>query len=213
MQTDMERLQMDGTGAGLLESTVRTLKSAGYTWSQEPTASQPGAGLLLPGGSPFPPVTLLAPPAEYDAGRASAAAHIEQQVRQLGISLVAQLTDPQSLRYAVYSSGQYDMAILGWRLSEYPGYLCDWFRAPSPFAYQDDKLQRACEAMNSTADLGTARSTAYEIEAILMEDLPFIPLYLEPRFDAYHGVAYPFESNLGGLSSLYGAPDLAIPNP
>lgn len=103
------------------------------------------------------------------------------------------------------------MALLGWRLSAYPGYVCEWFQAPSPFEYGSDRLTSACEAFNATADLETARRAAYEIQSILMEDLPLIPLYQVLRYEAYRNVAYPFDKVLDGLSGSYGAPSLAVP--
>jgi ABC-type transport system substrate-binding protein len=70
-----------------------------------------------------------------------------------------------------------------------------------------------CEAFNSTADLGTARQASHEIQSILMEDLPFIPLYLHMEFENHLNVTYPFDFALNGLSGLYGAPSQAIPLP
>ena len=165
----------------------------------------------MPGGMPFPSVRLLAPSAGYDPERARAAALIEEQAKTLGIPLVVQFADPESLRYAVYSSGDYDMAILGWRLSAYPGYLCTWFQAAGPFALNDEKLSAACRTMGSTADLITARGAAYEIQAFLMEKLPFIPLYRVVKHEAVRNVSYPFGPLPDGLSGFYGAPWLAMP--
>ena len=113
----------------------------------------------------------------------------------------------------VFSSHQYDMALLGWNVSEYPGYLCNWFKDGNPFGYQSDRLQSACEALNSTSDLTTAQKDVYEIQSILAQDLPFIPLYSGITYDAYRNIKYPFDSVLGGLSGVYGAPSLAIPAP
>jgi hypothetical protein len=46
-----------------------------------------------------------------------------------------------------------------------------------------------------------------------MEDLPFIPLYLQMEFENRLNVTYPFDYVLNGLSGLYGAPAQAIPLP
>ena len=195
-----------------LQKTVDMLKAAGYSWTHEPTIDQPGKGLALPGGVAFPSITLLAPTKDMDPLRAAAADYIEKQAQLLGIPLTEQLTDSESIHYAVYSSGDYDMAILGWRLSEYPGYLCGWFQLPSPFMYNGDKLKSACEAMNSTADLATSQKSAFDVQTVLMSDLPFIPLYEDVMYDAYRNVRYPFQTVLDGISGLYGAPSLAIPS-
>lgn len=196
-----------------ITKAVEMLRQAGYSWGQEPTTDQAGSDLRTPDGQPFPPVTLLTTAPDVDLSRANIAAGIESQSRYLGIPLTQQEVSPETLRYSVYSSGDYDMAILGWTLSEYPGYLCDWFQAPSPFADNGDRLKSVCEALNSTADLGTAYQASNEIQAILSEDLPFIPLYLRVGYENYQHVTYPFEEMLNGLSGLYGAPSLAIPAP
>ncbi|MBI3173522.1 MAG: hypothetical protein HYZ25_07375 [Chloroflexi bacterium] len=196
-----------------ITKTVEMLKQAGYSWGQEPTVDQAGSDLRTPDGQSFPSVTLLTTAPNVDLSRANIAAGIESQSRYLGIPLTQQEVSPETLRYSVYSSGDYDMAILGWTLSEYPGYLCGWFQTLSPFADNGDRLKSACEALNSTADLGTAYQASNEIQAILSEDLPFIPLYLRLGYENYQHVTYPFEATLNGLSGLYGAPSLAIPSP
>jgi len=194
-----------------IQKSVSILKDAGYSWLQEPTMEQAGAGLKLPDGKPFPPVTLLTTSVDYDRWRETAGIYIEMQAQYMGIPLSRQETDLETIRYSVYSSGNYDIAILGWQLSEYPSYLCEWFQSSGTFAYNGDKFGSVCDAFNSTTDLETAHQVSQEIQSILMEDLPFIPLYLGMRFENYQNVTYPFDTVLNGLSGLYGAPSLAIP--
>jgi ABC-type transport system substrate-binding protein len=201
------------SSAGRIREAARLLKEAGYTWAQEPTPEQAGAGLKLPDGSDFPPAVLLTTTPEYDLWRANAGVYIETQARSLGIPLVRQEVDSAALRYAVYSSGEYDLAILGWQLSEHPGYLCEWFGQDGPFGYADEKITSACLTLRGSADLDAARGAARMLQTVLLEDLPFIPLYLRQGFDGRRQVAYPFGSVLNGLSGLYGAPVLAIPAP
>jgi ABC-type oligopeptide transport system substrate-binding subunit len=131
----------------------------------------------------------------------------------VGIQLVVQSVDPERLRYAVFSSHQYDLAILGWHVSEYPGYLCDWFGAGNPFGVHSNYLQSSCEALNSTGDLTTAQQDVFGIQSTLVHDLPFIPLYSNATYDAYRSIRYPFTEVQNGLSGIYGAPSLAIPAP
>jgi len=195
----------------MTENAVSILKEAGYTWTEEPTTDRPGSRLTLPDGTLFPPVVLMTTFPEYEFWRVPAARYIEMQFRQLGIPLTVQLTDPADLRYAVYSSGKYDLAIFGWRLSLYPGYLCEWFGAGGQFDYGSDRLRSECEALAVESDLETARRHIWAIQSILMEDLPFIPLYAQYTYDAYQNVRYPFENVPGGLSGLYGAPSHAMP--
>jgi ABC-type oligopeptide transport system substrate-binding subunit len=126
---------------------------------------------------------------------------------------VVQTIDPERLRYAVFSSHKYDLAILSWRVSEYPGYLCDWFKDGNPFGYHSNYLQSSCEALNSTGDLTTAQQDVFGIQSTLVHDLPFIPLYSNTTYDAYRSIRYPFTEVQDGLSGIYGAPSLAIPAP
>ncbi|MGA7194503.1 MAG: ABC transporter substrate-binding protein, partial [Anaerolineales bacterium] len=189
------------------------LETAGYTWQTLP-APQPGPktywnGLTMPNGNPLPTITLLTSPESFGMLNWLT---FEQSTGELGIPFQAGGSS-NGVNYAVFSSHQFDMALLGYNVSEYPGYLCDWFKDGNPFGYQSDRLQSACEALNSTSDLSTAQKDVYEIQSILAQDLPFIPLYSSITYDAYRNIKYPFDSVLGGLSGVYGAPSLAIPAP
>ncbi|MBI5840567.1 MAG: ABC transporter substrate-binding protein [Chloroflexi bacterium] len=195
-----------------VQNAVENLKQAGYEWEQEPTSTQAGRGLLLPGGVPFPSIALLVPPEDVDPLRASAALYVEAQFQYLGIPITKQTVSTGDIRYAVYSNGDYDMVILGWRLGLYPGYLCEWFGAQGQFDYNESRIRSECEALGVESDLEAARLHVHEIQSILAEDLPFIPLYAGLTYDAYRDVRYPFENVPGGLSGLYGAPSLAIPS-
>ncbi|MFZ5819410.1 MAG: ABC transporter substrate-binding protein [Chloroflexota bacterium] len=198
-----------------LAEAVRLLKSAGYAWEKEPAPGVDGKTLTAPDGSALPGFTLLAPASGQDALRAQTAAYIARQAGSLGLEVQAQFTDQDTILYAVYASGSYDLAVLGWRLSDYPAYLCDWFTPPgqNPFAYSGSRLKSACEAWGGTGDLEQAQARAVEVQSILMEELPLIPLYVETRYDAYRNLRYPFTSIVDGLGGLYGAPEEAIPNP
>jgi peptide/nickel transport system substrate-binding protein len=198
-------------GSSQLEQAVAILKSAGYTWKQEPPDRSAGQGLALPNGNAFPAIGLMV--SSSDSSEMSAASYVEQRAHLLGLPLTVTPAAPDQINYAVFSSRQFDVAILGWRVSESPGYLCDWFEAGNPFGYQSDRLRSACEALNSTGDLSAAQKDVYEIQSILAQDLPFIPLYSGITYDAYRNIFYPFDQVLGGLSGIYGAPSLAIPAP
>jgi|SRR5271157_1130174 len=197
--------------ASRLSQAVEILQSAGYRWEMEPAENANGEGFTMPNSEAFPSVNLLVLSSE--TLHTHAEGYIEQRMHLLGIPSVASDTAADAFHFAVFSSRQYDMAILGWGVSKYPGYLCDWFKDGNPFGYQSNRLQSACEALNSTSDLSTAQKDVYEIQSILAQDLPFIPLYSDITYDAYRNVKYPFDSVLGGLSGVYGAPSLAIPAP
>jgi len=196
-----------------VERAVDILKSAGYSWSVEPAPDVSGEGAVAPNGSPLSAFTLLSLSADYDALQAEEAAFIEGQAKRLGISVAVEYVSPQDIRYRVFSSGEYDMAILGWRLSLYPGYLCEWFGAQGQFDDGEGGLRSECEALESESDLDAARRRIFQIQSILARELPFIPLYAGVSYEAYRNIDYPFETALGGFTGLYGAPSYAIPSP
>jgi ABC-type transport system substrate-binding protein len=203
----------DLTGEARQAEAVRLLKEAGYSWNREPGPDTAGSSLMHPGEFLLPSFRLLAP--EQDRMREITAKYIAQQAEILGLSVKIQLIKSDDLLYAVYGSQDYDMALLGWRLSAYPSYLCDWFMpwGQNPFTYSGDNLQSACEAWTQSTDLDTAKTHAYEVQSVLAHDLPLIPLYSGVRFDAYRNIRYPFTDVVDGLGGLYGAPELAIPIP
>jgi ABC-type transport system substrate-binding protein len=191
-----------------LSQAVHILKAAGYRWEQEPTGTVYGEGLKLSSGESFPALNLLVGDQKYTV---ASAVYLELHSIPLGIHTSKEVISAQEVNYAVFSSHQYDMAILGWQVGEYPGYLCDWFGDGNPFGYHSDRLQSACGVLNSTTDLDVARKEVFEIQSILAQDLPFIPLYSGVTYDAYRNISYPFDSVPGGLSGIYGAPSLAVP--
>lgn len=193
------------------ERIVRILKSAGYSWQSEPTQATTGTGLVMPDGQPVPAIKLLGLSSESNSMQAAEAKYIGEAATRLGIPISVEHATPQDVRYQVFSSKRYDMAILGWGLSLYPGYLCEWFGAGSPFDYGSDGLKSECEALDVESDLEAARRHVFEIQSILVEQLPFIPLYADIRYEAYRNIRYPFESVLGGFGDLYGAPSHAMP--
>jgi ABC-type transport system substrate-binding protein len=195
------------------QEAVRLLKSAGYSWEKEPANAVLPSGIKAPDDSLLPPFKLLAPAQDVDSLRASAAAYIVEQARLLGINVEVNLGSIDSIQYAVYGSGEYDMALLGWRLSSYPAYLCTWFTpvGENPFSYSQARLLPVCEEFNQATSLPHARALADEIQAILLNDLPLIPLYVSTRYDAYRNVRFPFAEVLDGLAGVYGAPVLTLP--
>ncbi len=113
---------------------MRILTDAGFTWTTPPAWNENrggsvdyGEGLTMPDGTVVPEFTLMAPNAGYDPLRATSAVYIEQWMRQLGIPVVAELTNFNNIINAVYGTGEYDTFtwwvvdlpvtwfLLGWR--------------------------------------------------------------------------------------------------
>lgn len=198
----------DGSPA---QKAINMLRAAGYIWNKEPSGQESGQGLIPPHAAPVPVLQLLSPDQLSDYFAYGAAFRIQEDLQYLGLSVTLQTAKSSEIRYALFSDHEYDMAILGWQVGEYPGYLCDWFGDGNPFGYHSDRLQSACGVLNLTSDLDEARKQIYELQSILAQDLPFIPLYSGVTYDAYRNISYPFDSVPGGLSGIYGAPSLAVP--
>jgi ABC-type transport system substrate-binding protein len=192
---------------------VKQLKDGGYSWAQEPSPQSAGQNLSMPTGDAFPKITLLAPSQEEDALRYAAAKYIAEQAQYLGIPFVAQEVSLNDAVYAVFSSQKYDMALMGWRLGEYPAYLCQWFGGQNRYLYNSNRLKPACDALGGESNLEAARKSVAQIESAVMSELPLIPLFTVKRADAYHHLSYPAQDVLNGWGGLYGAPSYAIPAP
>jgi ABC-type transport system substrate-binding protein len=188
---------------------VGILKSNGYSWEREPLNGEGGEGLRRPDGSRLLPFRLMAP--NSDEQRAGAAGYIKEVADQVGIPLTVQLIAPDALDYSVLSSGDFDAAIVGWRVGTYPGYLCEWFSAGGTFAYNPSRLPSLCGELQATSDLEDARDHTFAIQEALVDEAPIVPLYSEAVRDGLQGVTYPFGSVLDGLAGVYGAPELAVP--
>lgn len=200
-----------------VEYAMKMLRDAGYSWMQEPNSKNAGQNFMLSNGELFPKITLLAPSQEEDALRYSAANYIAEQTQYLGIPLVVQEVSLDDAVYAVYSSQKYDMALMGWRLSEYPAYLCEWANGENlPLAARNStSLKAACDALGVESNLHAAKQAVSQIEAVLMSELPFIPLYTVMQAEVYQNLTYPepAENLLNGWNGLYGAPSYAMPAP
>ncbi len=187
------------------------LKNAGYSWGQETAAQAAGQNLTLPNGEAFPKVSLLAPSKDADPLRYAAAKYVAEQAQSLGIHLAVREATLDEVVYDVYSSGKYDMAMMGWRLAEYPAYLCEWFGGQTPLLYPSDRLKVVCEALEAETKLEAARQAVAQIESALSSELPFLPLFTVAQADAYQNLSYPTPSILNGWAGLYGAPSYATP--
>jgi peptide/nickel transport system substrate-binding protein len=204
------RLPCDGLDAATRKSqAIEMLRAAGYSWEVAPSAQDGGQALKAPDGEGIEGLQLLS--TASDAEDASASAYVERQARTIGIPLTVKATTGDVIDYSVLGSGQFDAAILGWTVSRYPGYLCDWFGAGRPFQYKPGRVLSLCGELQATSDLAAAQAKLGEIQDALAQEVPMIPLYADIVHDAFLHVKYPFDSVLGGLAANYGVPNLAMP--
>ena len=216
------------TAADRLVEATRILKEAGFTWETEPIYITGGArdsgaiygeGLKLPDGTAFPEIDFQAPGPGYDPLRATSAVYIEQWIKQLGIPVTMTYTPFNTIR-ANENSGDFDIIMLGWGLSPFPSYLCDFFSGATGVAdgsdnisYVSPRLNEKCNALYSETDMGKAQQIAYDLQNILAEELPYITLFSPPITDAYlNTIVYPYTQVFDGLQGLYSAAYMVMPN-
>jgi ABC-type transport system substrate-binding protein len=196
-----------------LEEAVRILKDAGYTWETEPGWNEArggsvewGEGLTAPDGTLVPEVELLAPSAGYDPLRATAGVYIEQWINQLGMPCEANLTNFNNILDQVFGGGEWDMFILGWGVTAFPDYVCDFFYTGESFNvgnYSNPEFDALCDEFYAETDRTEAQQQSYQLQEYLATDLPYIYLFTTPMWDAWDNssVFFPFTDVTDGLGS------------
>ena len=208
-----------------IAQAVELLKSAGFTYEQEPEISEDGnfvakqgKGLKMPDGSPVPEMTLLAPSAGYDPMRSTFAIWVERWMNDIGIPVRAHLTGFNVIVDELFSdtvAEDLDMWILGWGLSIFPDYLENFFHSRhSPEigggynwgGYANGQFDELSLGLLSETTIEGARDKVFQLQQFLAEELPYVPLFTTPKLDAYRPsrVEFPYTSVLGGLEQQGG---------
>ena len=214
-----------------LAQAVDLLKSAGFTYEQEPEVSEdgnfvssPGKGLKMPDGTPVPEMTLLAPSAGYDPMRSTFAIWIERWLNDVGIPVRANLTGFNVIVDELFSdtvAEDLDMWILGWGLSIFPDYLENFFHsrhAPETGAgynwggYSNSEFDELALGLLSETTIDGARDKVFRLQEYLADELPYVTLFTTPKLDAFRPsrIEFPYTSVLGGLESLGGMQQEAV---
>ena len=210
-----------------LNEAVRILKDAGFTWEVEPSYTEGsardagynyGEGIILPDGTALPELDFQAPGPGYDPLRATIAVHIEQWLKALGIPVTMNYTPFNTIR-ANENSGDFDIIMLGWGLTSFPSYLCDFFTGATGvgdgsdnISYVSPRLHEQCAAFYSEPDMEKARQIAYDLQVTLATELPYITLFTNPIYDAIsENITYPYTEVFDGIQGLYSAWYLVMP--
>ncbi len=228
---DVPKFGQGMTRAERLSKAVELLKSAGFTYEEEPEISEDGnfvsragRGLKMPDGSPVPDLTLLAPSAGYDPMRSTFAIWIERWLNDIGIPARANLTGFNVIVGELFSdtvAEDLDMWILGWSLSIFPDYLENFFHsrhAPENGAgynwggYASPEFDDLAIGLLSETTIEGARDKAFSLQRFLAEDLPYVTLFTTPKLDAFRPsrVEFPYTASLGGIEAQGGMQQEAV---
>jgi len=165
------------------------LTEAGFSWDTPPVNAKgevvQGKGIRLPDGRPMEAFTILTPPADYDPARAMAGIMIQEWLRTAGLPASAKPTAFGSLIDQVKGRHEFDMFVLGYgSLSLDPDYLRNFFhsennkpRGWNMSGYSNPEFDRLADESARTMDPEARRKCIFEMQRIIMEDAPYIPLY------------------------------------
>ncbi len=196
------------------KKAVYILKRAGFKWIVEPLFKgnelvREGRGLISPNGEYVKELKLLAPNESYDPLRSIVAVYLETWARKLGIPVKAYLMDFKAIVQKVWYERDFSMYILGWGQVLTPEHLISYFKSDSVFNsshYANPKYDELCEKLLES-DLKTARKVAFEMQKILAEDIPFLPLFVPILWEAYRdNLMFPYTEVEGGLQAVQGLP-------
>ena len=165
------------------------LSAAGYSWETPPVNSagavqSPGT-IRTPDGAVMDDVTILTPPADYDPHRAMAGMMIQEWMRSVGIPAMARPMAFTAMLQTVKANHDFDAFVLGYgRLNLDPSYVRTFFHSANDkprgwnmSGYRNPVFDRLGDASIKEMDRDNRRKILWEMQRIIGEDLPYIPLY------------------------------------
>jgi ABC-type transport system substrate-binding protein len=192
------------------------LSKAGYSWVVPPVNSEgkvvKGKGIILPDGSPMERLVILTPPADYDPQRAMTGIMIQEWLRMAGIPAISRPMAFGSLIHQVKGRHQFDLFILGYgRLALDPDFLRNFFHSSNDMVrgwnmcgYQNPDFDRIANESARVMELERRRELIREMQRIIMNDLPYIPLYNPKLVEAVRTDKFEGWINmLGGIGNTW----------
>jgi len=174
----------------------KILKDAGYTWDVSPVNEQgevvKGKGIRLPSGELMRKFAILTPPANYDPLRAMSGVIIQEWLKETGIPASAKPMSLGALLQKVKSQHDFDAFILGYgRLDIDPDWLRKFFcsredrkRGGNKSGYHNPDFDRIADESAATMDREKRRDLIWEMQKIIVRDVPYIPLYTPDLIEA-----------------------------
>ncbi|MCP4361677.1 MAG: ABC transporter substrate-binding protein, partial [Chloroflexi bacterium] len=139
---------------------------------------------------------------------------ISEWMRELGIPVESELTGFNTILNPVFVDADFDMYILGWSLTIYPDHVCDFFASWNDTAttgnyntpgFNDPDYDALCTEFLAETDIQKAIVMNKELQAVLAEKLPYIPLFNRQSIDMINSrVQLPYTDVLGGIADQEG---------
>ncbi len=170
-------------------SAYKLLRESGYTWDLPPVGPEgkvvKGRGIRDPDGNAMEVFTILTPPAQYDPKRAMVGNMIGQWLEMLGMPVTVKTLPLPLLIKKVKAEHAFDCAVLGYgNLSLDPDYLRNFFISKNirpngwnTSGYSNKEFDRVANASADALDVKERRRLIWQMQNIIMNDLPWIPLY------------------------------------
>jgi len=202
---------------------VAILEQAGYSWEGDvkPTWNpdgghvDPGGRLIMPDGTPVPPLELWAPAAGYDPLRSTFAIWIESWLNEAGIPVTANLAGFNVLIPRIFTEHTFDMYILGWSLTLFPDYLRDFYHSEQAVpdgnnaaGYTNPEFDALADQLLTCEINEQCKELADQIQLILATEVPNVLLFDTGIMEPYRPdtVWYPYTDHLSGMQYAHQGP-------
>ena len=186
------------------------LKGAGYSWNKE-------GKLLYPDGTPVEPFTILTPSFNYNSVRMSISVLIKRWWEKIGLSVTLIPTSPSNIVNKVFMKREFDCWISGWRLPLFPDYLRAFFASKEDFpgggnpeGYHNDEFDKEADLFVRTLDVSKAREVSFELQKILQDELPYVPLYVRTIVEVHSRRSIGWIEQLNGIGNRWSLAFLKI---
>jgi ABC-type transport system substrate-binding protein len=148
--------------------------------------------IILPEGSEMKKFTILTPPADYDPNRATCGILIQEWLNEVGIPASSRPMSFGALLETIKRKHEFDTFILGYgKLALDPDYLRSFFHSDNDepggwnmSGYSNPEFDKAADASIAEMDPQKRRRLVYRMQEIVMEDVPYIPLYNPAAIEA-----------------------------
>ncbi|NBD34410.1 MAG: ABC transporter substrate-binding protein, partial [Chloroflexi bacterium] len=152
----------------------------------------------------------------YDPLRATFNQWVSEWARELGMPVESELTGFNTILGPVFVEANFDMYILGWSLGNpaFPDYFESFWHSRNDTAttgnfntpgMKDDEYDALVDEFMNTSDVMRAQELAYQLQEMLAEKRPYIPLFYKQVYDvARENVVFPYTDVLSGITDAAG---------